>query len=49
MEKVIKVNYQNKEIKEFINETTLLEISESFKKYYNYPILIANVNNDLKK
>ncbi len=47
MEKVIKVNYQNKEIKEFINETTLLEISESFKKYYNYPILIANVNNDL--
>lgn len=47
MEKVIKVNYQNKETKEFINETTLLEISESFKKYYNYPILIANVNNDL--
>lgn len=47
MEKVIKVNYQNKEIKEFINETTLLEISESFKRYYNYPILIANVNNDL--
>ncbi|MCI9234023.1 MAG: nucleoside kinase [Bacilli bacterium] len=47
MERVIKVNYQNKEIKEFINETTLLEISESFKKYYNYPILIANVNNDL--
>lgn len=47
MEKVIKVNYQNKEIKEFINETTLLEIGESFKKYYNYPILIANVNNDL--
>lgn len=47
MEKVIKVNYQNKETKEFINETTLLEIGESFKKYYNYPILIANVNNDL--
>lgn len=47
MEKVIKVNYQNKETREFINETSLLEISESFKKYYNYPILIANVNNDL--
>ena len=47
MEKVIKVNYCNKETKEFINETSLLEISESFKKYYNFPILIANVNNDL--
>lgn len=47
MERVIKVNYQNKETKEFINETSLLEISEGFKKYYNYPILIANVNNDL--
>lgn len=47
MEKIIKVNYRNKETKEFINETSLLEVSESFKKYYNYPILIANVNNDL--
>ncbi len=47
MEKVIKVNYRNKETREFINETSLLEISDSFKRYYNYPILIANVNNDL--
>ncbi len=47
MEKIIKVNYRNKETREFINETSLLEISDSFKKYYNYPILIANVNNDL--
>lgn len=47
IDKIIKVNYQNKETKEFMNETTLLEISEEFKKYYNYPILVGKINHDL--
>lgn len=46
--KMFKVNYKDQVTKELINETSLLDISESFKKYYNYPILIAKVNNNIK-
>lgn len=47
MDKVIKVNFREKETKEFLEETTLLEVSHMFKKYYNYPILVAKVDNDI--
>ena len=47
MAKLIKVNYKGQEIKEFLQGTTLEEISDSFKKYYNYPILIGKINNHL--
>ena len=45
MAKLIKVNFRGKETKEFLQGTTLSEISDSFKKYYNYPILVGRVNN----
>ena len=47
MTKLIKVNYKGQETKEFLQGTTLEEISDSFKKYYNYPILIGKINNHL--
>lgn len=46
--KMFKVNYKDQITKELINETSLLDISESFKKFYNYPILIAKVDNNIK-
>lgn len=45
--KMVKVNYRGIETKEFLEDTSLLEISDSFKKYYNYPILVAKVDNDI--
>ena len=47
MAKLIKVNFRGIETKEFLQGTTLEEISDSFKKYYNYPILLAKKNNHL--
>lgn len=43
----IKVNYKDLEEKEFPAGTTLKEISESFSHYYNYPILVGKVDNDM--
>ena len=45
--KMVKVNYRGIETKEYLEDTSLLEISDSFKKYYNYPILVAKVDNDI--
>lgn len=45
MDRVIKVNYRDLVITEFPVETTLLEVSKSFQDKYNYPILVANVDN----
>ena len=45
--KMVKVNYRGIETKEFLEDTSLLEISDSFKKYYNYPILVSKVDNDI--
>lgn len=45
--RMVKVNYRDLETKEFLEETSLLEISDSYKKYYNYPILVAKVDNDI--
>lgn len=47
MEKYIKVNFRDLEIKEFLEGTTFYEISHSFQKYFNYPILVAKVDNHL--
>ena len=47
MAKLIKVNFRGIETKEFLQVTSLEEISDSFKKYFNYPILIGKVNNHL--
>lgn len=35
------------ETKEFLEGTTFYEISHSFQKYFNYPILVAKVDNHL--
>ena len=47
MTKLIKVNFKGQEIKEFLQGTTLYEISDSFKNYYNFPILVGRVNNHI--
>lgn len=47
MEKLIKVNFRDLETKEFPEGTTFYEISHSFQHYFNYPILVARVNNNM--
>lgn len=47
MTKLVKVNFRGIETKEFLQGTTLLEISDSFKKYFNYPLLVGKVDNHL--
>lgn len=47
MDRMVKVTFQNKIVKEFPANTTLEEISHSFKEYFNYPIMIAKVDNNL--
>ena len=47
MPRTIKVNYKDLETKEFLTGTSLKKISESFSKYYNYPILIGKVDNNM--
>ena len=47
MAKLIKVNFKGLETREFLQGTTLEEISDSFKKYYNYPILVGRINNHI--
>ena len=47
MEKLVKVQYKDKIIKEYPNETTLLDIAKDFQHEYAYPILVAKVDNDI--
>lgn len=47
MGKKIKVNFRGTLTKEFDSEVTLLEVSESFKNNFDYPILAAKVDNDI--
>ncbi|MBE6147724.1 MAG: nucleoside kinase [Firmicutes bacterium] len=47
MNKKISVTFRSGEVKEFDVGVTLYEISKSFSQYYNYPILIGTVDNDL--
>ena len=48
MEKMIKVQYKNQVVKEFPENTMLLEIANSFQYDYDYPILVARVNNEVE-
>lgn len=47
MDKFISVRFRENETIEFPSDTTLLEISQSFQKHFNFPILIGRVNTDL--
>lgn len=47
MDRMVKINYKDKVTKEFPAGTTLDEIKHSFQKYYNYPILVAKVDNHI--
>lgn len=47
MDRKISVSFRSGEVKEFNAGVTLYEISKSFRQYFNYPILIGTVDNDL--
>lgn len=47
MSRMIKVNFRNIETKEFEASTKLKDISEAFAHYFNYPILVGKVDNDI--
>ena len=47
MPRTIKINYKDLETKEFQMGVSLLEISRSFARYYNYPILVGKVDNNM--
>ena len=47
MEKSFKVSFRGIEEKEYIKEVSLYEISNDFKKYFNYEILGAKVDNEI--
>ena len=47
MGKMFKVEFKGLIEKEFEENTTFLEISKQFQKYFNFPILVANVNNKI--
>lgn len=48
MNKMIKIEYNNN-IYEFMEDTTLKEISEKFKGDFAYPILVARVDNEIEE
>lgn len=47
MSKTIKINFRDIEVKEFEAGVKLKEISDAFSNYFNYPILIGKVDNDM--
>ena len=47
MNRTVKVTFRENITKEFPAGTTLNEIKQSFQRYYNYPILIAKVDNHI--
>ena len=47
MAKKIKINFRDLEVKEFDAGITLKEISDAFSHYFNFPILIGKVDNDM--
>ncbi len=49
MDKMIKVEYKEGLIKEYPENTSLSDISHSFQSRYNYPILIAKVDNVIEE
>lgn len=49
MQKMVKVDCRNGLVKEYPENTTLLEVAESFKNDFNYPIIVAKVNNIMEE
>ena len=49
MDKMIKIEYKDGLIKEYPENTTLSEIANSFQGRYNFPILIAKVDNVIEE
>ena len=47
MGRKIKINFNDIEVKEFEAGVTLKEISDSFKHYFNYPILMGKIDNEV--
>lgn len=47
MESTIKASFKDVELKNYPRGTTLYEVAKDFQKYYNFPILVAKVNNDI--
>jgi Uridine kinase len=47
MIKTVKLNYKNKKTKEVEDEMKLIDIVSDFKKFYNYDILAAKLDNDI--
>ena len=45
MEKMIKIEYKNKITRKFPENTTLLEIANSFQNEFDFPILVAKIDN----
>lgn len=44
---MINMNFRDLETQKFPNNTSLEEISKSYSKYFNYPILIGQLDNDI--
>ena len=49
MQKMVKVDCRNGLVKEYPENTTLLEVAESFQNDFNYPIIVAKVNNVMEE
>ena len=49
MAKMVRVNFRNVEWREYQPGTTLLEISKDFQRYFNYPILVGKINNNIEE
>lgn len=47
MNKKINVNFRDLQTREFDAGITLFEIAQEFKRYFNYPILVGNVDNNI--
>ena len=47
MERMVRVNFRNRVLKEYPAGTKFKEIAADFKEYFNYKILIAKVDNEL--
>lgn len=47
MDKIVNVTFRHGEVKQYLEETTLLEISHDYDKVFNYPVLAARVDNEL--
>lgn len=47
MAKTIKITFRETEIKEYKVGTTLYEISKDFQKFYNFPILVGKIDNNI--